>query len=97
MPNQTRKPTTTQRGYGWAHQAARKRWEYQLTQAGALPCARCRKPVTPFHEWELDHTDDRTTYLGISHKICNRRAGGKKAQRQQRTKRAKAKLQSWDW
>jgi hypothetical protein len=35
--------------------------------------------ILPGTEWALDHTDDRTGYLGPSHKRCNDSAGGKAA------------------
>ena len=37
--------------------------------------------MVPSDRWELDHDDeDRTRYLGISHWLCNRKAGGRKSQ-----------------
>lgn len=72
--------TTTQRGYGRTHQILRERWKRLLKHEGELPCTRCGKAVHPEDQWELDHTDDRTAYLGIAHASCNRRAGGLKSQ-----------------
>jgi hypothetical protein len=40
-------------------------------------CARCGLPIAAGAEFDLDHTDDRAGYLGVSHRTCNRRAGGK--------------------
>ena len=65
---------TNDRGYGAAHQRLRKAWA-RVVRAGNAQCARCHQPIEPGSEWHLDHTDDRTGYLGPSHKTCNERAG----------------------
>ena len=71
------RPTTTQRGYGAAHQ--RKRAEYQAkVDAGGAKCWRCHKPVNPGDEWHLGHDDyDRSKYKGIECPQCNLGVGGK--------------------
>lgn len=45
-----------------------------LDAGKAIPCARCGHPVG--RDFHLDHTDDRTGYLGPSHPSCNLRAAG---------------------
>lgn len=72
--------TTTQRGYGADHQKKREKWKKLLAKAGQIPCARCSKPIMTTDKWELDHSDDRQTYIGISHEVCNRRAGWQRSQ-----------------
>jgi hypothetical protein len=65
---------------------------------GGYPCQRCHQPIRAGELWELDHTDDRTGYLGASHRSCNRRAGAAKgnarkraaAERMERVRRATA-------
>jgi hypothetical protein len=41
-------------------------------------CARCGGPIGKEEPWELDHSDDRFSYLGPSHRTCNRSAGGRR-------------------
>lgn len=78
-----RKGTTTQRGYGWQHikavRAARAAW-----RPGDL-CAICGQPMWTL--WtqdqrgrrvcalDLGHTIDRTAYIGLTHRYCNRAEG----------------------
>jgi hypothetical protein len=50
--------------------------------AGDVLCARCGLLILPAESWALDHTDDRSGYLGPSHTLCNNRAGGRAAHRQ---------------
>ena len=68
---------TVAAGYGREHQAAR------VTALAAFaagdPCARCGSPMNGEDDLDLDHTDDRTGYLGLSHASCNRRAAAIKA------------------
>lgn len=64
---------TAARGYGAAHQRLRRQLD-PVVAAGGVACARCGLPIVPGTPWELDHTPDRTSYLGPSHKSCNRRA-----------------------
>ena len=68
------------RGYGAAHDAERRRWAKVIARM-PVPCARCCEPITAGMTWHLDHTDDRTGYLGPSCAPCNLSAGGKAAHR----------------
>jgi hypothetical protein len=69
--------STTERGYGAAHQA--KRREYQrVVDAGAAECWRCTKEIKPGDEWQLGHDDhDRSKYKGIECVKCNESIGGR--------------------
>jgi hypothetical protein len=73
--------TTAQRGYGTDHTRLRKQTQI-LINKGGINCARCGQPIKNNEPWHLDHTDDRTGYLGASHTVCNcgnRQGGGYKA------------------
>jgi hypothetical protein len=71
------KGTTHQRGYGIAHQKLRAQWEPKV-RAGAVDCARCRRPILPGQAWQLGHHDqDRGRYNGPEHARCNLQAGGR--------------------
>jgi hypothetical protein len=72
----SQRATPTQRGYDSAHRQLRQMWEPKV-RAGVVACARCRRPIRPDQAWALDHTDDRTGYLGPSHAVCNNVAGGR--------------------
>jgi hypothetical protein len=74
--------TTTERGYGSQHQIERAKWQRIVDRTG-WPCARCETRIQPGDDWHLDHSDDRTTYLGPSHARCNDSAGGKARHREQ--------------
>jgi hypothetical protein len=50
-----------------------------VVAAGGVCCARCGEPIAPGEDWHLDHTDDRSDYLGPSHRRCNLLAGALKA------------------
>ncbi len=65
---------TTQRGYGSQHQRRRAALAPRVT-LGLGHCARCGKRILPGQPWDLDHSDDRKTYLGPSHQRCNRSHG----------------------
>jgi hypothetical protein len=73
--------TTTARGYGYGHQRLRAAL---LPQAYGTPCPHhgvdplCPGLMLPGQDLDLDHTDDRTSYRGMAHASCNRRAGGRK-------------------
>lgn len=75
-----RRGSRQERGYTADHDRERERWR-PAVQLGAVKCARCGKPIAPDAEWALDHNDERTGYLGPSHKLCNDRAGGFAAHR----------------
>lgn len=72
--------TPAERGYGPDH-LSRRNAVKPAVERGEVSCARCRLPIAPDAEWALDHNDERTGYLGASHKICNDRAGGIAAHR----------------
>lgn len=69
--------TTTEKGYGTAHQRARARVALKV-KAGAAFCARCGGWIMPGSAWHLDHDETRSGYLGPSHAKCNERAGARK-------------------
>lgn len=56
-----------------------------LVQAGLLKCVFCgERIVGDFH---LDHSDDRHTWTGPAHPVCNLREAGLKAARLRRPHR----------
>ena len=75
---ETRRGTPTQRGYGTEHRRLRAQWKARI-DAGLQPaCTRCPNPILPGQPFELDHSDDRTTWLGPAHQHCNSSTGGRK-------------------
>jgi hypothetical protein len=49
-----------------------------MVASGRAVCARCLEPIEPGTEWHLDHSDNRSGYLGVSHATCNLRDGANK-------------------
>jgi len=76
--HEARRGTTTQRGYGAAHQAERARQLEAFTPG--QPCARCGRPIASADDADLGHTDDRSGYRGLEHAACNRGASRKSRQ-----------------
>ena len=79
--------TTTQRGYGAAHQAERERRLKQY-KPGNL-CAHCDQPMTYWplavarRYLDLPHNETRTGYLpGLAHRYCNRKDGAVRGNKQ---------------
>lgn len=89
----TPRRTTSQRGYGWAHQRVREQWAPKVA-AGVVVCARCGKPISPGQRWDLGHTEDRRAWHGPEHASCNRSAGGKNGNR---VRRQVKKMTKRDW
>lgn len=67
--------SSAERGYGHEHRGVRARL---LPQAYGQACTRCGRPMMPGQPLDLDHAEDRTTYLGFAHASCNRAAGARK-------------------
>lgn len=76
----TPRPSTTERGYGAAHQRARRR-AARLVAAGNAYCWRCLAAgrsreqawIAPDAPWDLGHDDrDRSITRGPEHQRCNR-------------------------
>jgi hypothetical protein len=72
------KASTVARGYGQEHRRRREALR-RLVEMGAAVCSRCGLGITPGTPWDLDHTPDRTGYLGPAHRRCNRAAGARVA------------------
>lgn len=79
--------STTNRGYGITHTKERLRWK-AIVEQGWARCTRCGQRIHPDARWDLDHSEDRHSYLGAAHTTCNRRAGAIKGNRIARTRRA---------
>lgn len=75
---EVRRGSRQQRGYGAQHERIRRQWAPKVA-TGTVTCARGDHLIDPAKPWALDHTDDRTGYLGPSCATCNNRAGGKAA------------------
>jgi hypothetical protein len=94
-----RRGSTTERGYGWAHQQARA--EALAVMPDGQACTRCRLPMwrAEAELLDLDHTDDRSQYAGLAHRSCNRRAGQAKAvasrQRHGQARRTSKRSRNW--
>lgn len=64
--------------YGYRHRQRRQQALARLRDGD--PCARCGGPMYAGQELHLDHDDDGSgRYLGLSHKVCNLSAGGRKS------------------
>ena len=71
--------TRQARGYDAQHDRERAKWKRIIDKTG-WPCARCPDRIQPGEDFHLDHTADRTGYLGPSHVVCNLSAAGRISQ-----------------
>ena len=92
--------TTTERGYGRAHQAERER-RLAAYRPGD-PCAHCGHPMTAWpltlarQLLDLPHNDGRTGYLpGLAHRACNRADGARRGNRTRARARTLASARPW--
>lgn len=67
---EARRGSRQARGYDQAHVILRATWARKVA-TGKVMCARCKQRISPLEDWHLDHTDDRSGYLGPSHAACN--------------------------
>lgn len=74
---ETRRGSSTRRGYGAAHQALRRHWK-RLIATGSVTCATCGLLILPTEPWDLGHDETRQNYKGPEHSRCNRAEGGKR-------------------
>ena len=75
------RPTTTEQGYGAAHQKLRAKWAPAVAGGGVF-CARCGGRIDPGEPWDLGHDDeDRSRYAGPEQSLCNRRTATHRADR----------------
>ena len=83
MPPRRRKPrgATTRDGWGHAHQRRRASLA-PSANAGKATCCRCHQPIHAGEDWHLDRSEDRTSYIGVSHASCNLAAGADKVRGQ---------------
>ena len=76
--HEAKRPSSTRRGYGSAHQRLRRALA-PIVQAGRATCWRCGQPIKPTDAWDLGHDDqDRAITRGPEHAYkCNRSAAGR--------------------
>jgi len=75
---EARRGSSTARGYDAQHRRLRAAWQGRMDRGEVVRCARCGHAIPPSSDWALDHSDDRATYLGPSHTVCNNAAGGQR-------------------
>ena len=69
---ESKRGTSTARGYDQAHRARRAAWAPHVSR-GLVTCWRCGQPIEAGAPWDLGHDDhDRTKYTGPEHRRCNR-------------------------
>jgi hypothetical protein len=83
--------TADQRGYGVAHWRLKDRLR-PFVAAGLIPCAYCGERIVG--EWDLGHSDNRRSWIGPTHAVCNRREAGHKTARLRRQRRT---ITSQEW
>jgi hypothetical protein len=91
-----RKVGTTEGGWGHSHQQARKALA-PFVESGRARCSRCGLPIMPGTPWHLDHSDDRRSYLGAAHALCNTQAGGRKGNAMRRRTRLTPTDMAVEW
>ena len=79
MTNRTRRSRAARGDTSTGPHKTLRRWLLaDLAARPGQPCPRCGLPMYVSQLLDLDHTDDRTGYLGLSHRACNRRDGQRK-------------------
>jgi hypothetical protein len=88
-----RKPLrkTTERGYGAEH---RRGYAAERERQYGRPCCRCGREMIRGQVIQKDHTDDRTGYLGWSHRACNVGASNRRRAALARARRGTVKVRA---
>ncbi len=71
--------STKARGYDADHK--KRRAAALAAMPEGAPCARCGRPMYSWMRLHLDHADDRSSYLGLSHSSCNVAASNRSPRR----------------
>jgi hypothetical protein len=77
------RPSTSARGYGWAHQKLRARLIQRMRDGD--PCAECALPMWHGTPLDLCHDHDNGGYKGLGHASCNRSEGASRGNRDRLT------------
>ena len=99
--------TTTERDYGARHVRFLK--AYRSAWHPGQPCAECAQPMWQlWHEYvdgrgrkrrmcllDLGHTPDRTGYIGLCHRYCNRSEGASRGNRMRGQGNGWAQARAW--
>ena len=79
-------------GYGRRHRNIRAEL---LPHAWGKLCHFCGKPMMPGQALDLDHTDDRRSYRGMTHRSCNRADGARKVNSKRAAQRRDPRATDW--
>ena len=72
-----RRGSSTERGYGSAHQRARAAWQRRIDDGEHVVCATCPTVITG-RMWQLGHDHVNGGYLGPQCVPCNASDGGRR-------------------